>query len=126
MATHPDHLRYTPSHEYVDLQGEIASVGITQHATEELGDVVYVELPKTGTHYDAGETFGVVESVKAVSDLYMPVAGTVTEVNTRIEAEPALVNQDPYTAGWFLKLRVDDPAACQSLLTKDQYEAGLH
>ncbi|HYE77747.1 MAG TPA: glycine cleavage system protein GcvH [bacterium] len=125
MATHPDHLRYTASHEYVDLQGDIATIGITQHATEELGDVVYVELPKTGAHYNAGDTFGVVESVKAVSDLYMPVAGTVTEANTRIEAEPALVNQDPYALGWFVKLRVDDPAACQQLLTKEQYEAGL-
>lgn len=125
MANHPDHLRYSASHEFVLLEGDIATIGITAHATEELGDVVFVELPTVGKHYAAGATFGVVESVKAVSDLYMPIGGTVTEVNTKLEGEPALVNQDSYEAGWMLKLRVDDPASVAALMTKDQYLAQL-
>lgn len=125
MANHPDHLRYAASHEFVQLDGDIATIGITAHATEELGDVVFVELPTVGKHFDAGQTFGVVESVKAVSDLYMPVAGTVTEVNTALGGNPALVNQDSYTEGWMLKLKVDDPGSVAGLLTKDQYLAGL-
>ena len=125
MPTRPDNLRYSRTHEYVNLEGEIATIGITDYATEELGDVVFVELPKVGAHYDAGKTFGVVESVKAVSDLYLPIGGTVTAVNTTIEGEPALVNKDPFGAGWMVKLKVDDPGQVAKLMSRQEYDDAL-
>jgi len=124
MANIPGDLRYTVEHEYVRRGGDgaIVQVGITDYAQGELGDVVYVELPKVGTSVARKDVFGTIEAVKAVSELYAPVAGTVTEVNTALEADPALVNRDPYGAGWMIKLRVKDPAELAQLLDSEAYK----
>jgi glycine cleavage system H protein len=124
MANTPADLRYTVEHEYVRRgdDGAIVQVGITDYAQGELGDVVYVELPKVGTNFARKDVFGTIEAVKAVSELYAPVAGTVTEVNTALEADPALVNRDPYGAGWMIKLRVKDPAELAQLLDSEAYK----
>jgi glycine cleavage system H protein len=102
----PTELRYTPEHEWVSVEGTVASVGITEYAAQQLGDVVYVSLPQVGTAVMAGEPCGEVESVKSVSDLYSPVDGEVTEVNTELEDDPSLVNSEPYAAGWMFRVRV--------------------
>ena len=111
MANVPQDLRYTEQHEYVKPAGEagVYFVGITDYAQGELGDVVFVELPKAGQRFDAGASFGTIEAVKAVSDLYMPVAGEVVDVNVALDANPAAVNSDPYGAGWMVKVRADGP-----------------
>jgi glycine cleavage system H protein len=124
MANIPADLRYTADHEYVNRVGDgaIVQVGITDYAQGELGDVVYVELPKVGASFARQDVFGTIEAVKAVSELYAPVAGTVTEVNTALEADPALVNRDPYGAGWMIKLRVKNPAELAQLLDSEAYK----
>jgi glycine cleavage system H protein len=124
MANIPADLRYTAEHEYVKRidDGSIVQVGITDYAQGELGDVVYVELPKVGASFAAKGVFGTIEAVKAVSELYAPVAGTVAEVNAALEADPALVNRDPYGAGWMIKLRVKDPAELAQLLDGEAYK----
>jgi glycine cleavage system H protein len=124
MANIPADLRYTAEHEYVKRSGDgsIVQVGITDYAQGELGDVVYVELPKVGASFARKAVFGTIEAVKAVSELYAPVAGTVTEVNAALEADPALVNRDPYGAGWMIKLRVKDPAELAQLLDSEAYK----
>ena len=104
----PSDLRYANSHEWIRLEGEIATVGISDHAQEELTDVVFVELPAVGRAVDAGDPTAVVESVKAASDIYAPVSGEVVEVNPDVEADPSLVNTDPYGKGWIFKLKVKD------------------
>ncbi len=119
----PAELRYNSSHEWIRLEGEIATVGITDHAQEELTDVVFVELPAVGRAVDAGDPTAVVESVKAASDIYAPIAGEVVEVNPAVEAEPALVNTDPYGNGWLFKLRVKNPAEVTALLDAAAYTA---
>jgi glycine cleavage system H protein len=119
----PQDLQYTKSHEWVRQDGDTATVGITDHAQEELGDVVFVELPAEGESFDAGESFGTVESVKAVSDLYAPVAGEVVEVNSALEDAPEKINEDPYGEGWIVKLRTSGDAA--DLLSADEYEKTL-
>ncbi|HSK84310.1 MAG TPA: glycine cleavage system protein GcvH, partial [Rubrobacter sp.] len=101
----PEDLQYTKSHEWVLIEGDTATIGITDHAQDELGDVVFVELPDEGATFDAGESFGTVESVKAVSDLYAPVGGEVVEVNSTLEDAPENINEDPYGEGWIVKLR---------------------
>src|SRR6478735_6031164 len=118
----PTDLRYAKSHEWVRLEGDVATVGITDHAQAELTDVVFVELPTVGRSLDAGEASAVVESVKAASDIYSPVAGEITEVNTALEADPALLNTDPHGAGWIYKARItgDLPA---DLMDAAAYEA---
>ena len=108
-------LRYTEDHEWVRLEGDEAIVGITAYAADELGDIVFVELPATGTELTAKQTFGVVESVKAVSDLCSPVAGAVVAVNEELSSRPELVNSDPYGDGWMLRVRIDDPSAAEGL-----------
>lgn len=118
----PEKLQYTRSHEWVRTEGDIVTVGITDHAQEELGDVVYVELPELGTSFGAGDAFGTVESVKAVSDLYAPVGGEVAEVNETLEESPEKVNQDPYGEGWIVKLRVTDQG---ELLSAAEYQEFL-
>ena len=118
----PEELQYTRSHEWVRREGETATVGITDHAQDELGDVVFVELPETGAAFDAGEAFGVVESVKAVSDLYAPVGGEVVEVNSALEEAPEKINEDPYGDGWILKLRASGEG---DLLSAGEYEQFL-
>lgn len=124
MANIPADLRYSAEHEYVKRSGDgsIVQVGITDYAQGELGDVVYVELPKVGASVARKDVFGTIEAVKAVSELYAPVAGTVTEVNGTLEADPALVNRDPYGAGWMIKLRVKDPAELTQLLDSEAYK----
>lgn len=119
----PDNLRYNPSHEWVLLEGDIATVGISDHAQEELTDVVFVELPSLGKVVDAGDPTAVVESVKAASDIYAPVSGEVVEVNLDVEADPSLVNTDPYGKGWIFKLRVKDAAQVEAMLDAAGYSA---
>jgi glycine cleavage system H protein len=118
----PDNLRYTSDHEWVLLNGDIATVGITDHAQEELTDVVFVELPENGRSCDAGDPIAVVESVKAASDIYIPVAGEVVEGNADLEADPSLVNTDPYSAGWIFKVKLNDVAAVEALMDAEAYK----
>jgi glycine cleavage system H protein len=118
----PGDLQYTKSHEWVRTEGDTATIGITDHAQDELGDVVFVELPDEGTTLDAGESFGTVESVKAVSDLYAPVGGEVVEVNSALNDAPEKINEDPYGEGWIVKLRTSGEA---ELLSAEGYEKVL-
>ena len=123
MSSVPSDLRYAKSHEWLNPAGDgTALVGITDYAQNSLGDITYVQLPKVGATFAAGQTFGVVESVKAASDLYLPVAGTILEVNTALDAAPETVNQDAYTGGWILKLKLADPASVSTLLDAAAYE----
>ena len=119
----PSDLRYTKEHEWVRVAGDEATVGITQHAADQLGDIVFVELPEPGRRLEQFVTFGVVESVKAVSDLFAPVAGEVIEGNAGLAATPEVVNSDPYGAGWMLRVRLSDPAQLEQLLDAAAYEA---
>jgi glycine cleavage system H protein len=123
MANIPQDLRYTPEHEYVKSTGDpaVVQIGITDYAQGELGDVVFVELPKPGASFTKMQVFGTIEAVKAVSELYCPVAGTVVEANGALDGDPALVNRDPYGAGWMIKLKVQDPAAVATLLDAAAY-----
>jgi glycine cleavage system H protein len=116
----PEELQYTRSHEWVRTEGDTATIGITDHAQDELGDVVFVELPEVGATFDVGDPFGTVESVKAVSDLYTPVGGEVTEVNEALNDQPERINEDPYGEGWMVKLRVSDEGS--GLLSASDYE----
>ena len=118
----PGDLQYTKSHEWVRTEGDTATIGITDHAQDELGDVVFVELPDEGTTLDAGESFGTVESVKAVSDLYTPIGGEVVEVNSALNDAPEKINEDPYGEGWIVKLRTFGEA---ELLSAEGYEKVL-
>ena len=123
MSNVPQDLRYTEKHEYVKAAGDgVYAVGITDFAQGELGDIVFVELPKVGAKFQAAETFGTIEAVKAVSDLYSPIAGEVVEVNDALDADPATVNSDPYGAGWMIKIRADDAAGVDALLDAAAYE----
>jgi glycine cleavage system H protein len=115
----PEELQYTRSHEWVRTEGDTATVGITDYAQDELGDIVFVELPEEGATFDAGDSFGAVESVKAVSDLYTPVGGEVVEVNEALNDSPEKINEDPYGDGWIIKLRVSDEG---NLLSASDYE----
>lgn len=121
----PEDLRYTREHEWVALQGDVAIVGITDHAQEQLGDVVYVELPGVGDRVSKAEPFGVVESTKAVSDVYAPVSGEVTEINDDLPDNPELVNEDPYGDGWLVKIQVADPSELDDLMSAAEYRAFL-
>ena len=111
----PDGLRYTDDHEWLRVEGDAGVVGITGYAADQLGDIVFVELPAVGARFERGKTFGVVESVKAVSDLFAPVAGEVMEVNPALADQPELVNTEPYGAGWMVRLRLSDPAQADAL-----------
>jgi len=119
----PADLRYTREHEWVRIEGDVATVGITTHAADQLGDIVFVELPPVGTTLAQLATFGVVESVKAVSDLFAPIGGEVVEVNEGLASSPEVVNSDPYGAGWMLRVRVADQAEVDALLDATAYEA---
>ena len=123
MATVPDDLQYTKEHEYVRRTAEegVVEVGITDYAQGELGDVVFVELPSLGAHFDKMAVFGTIEAVKAVSELFSPIAGEVVAVNEELDNGPHLVNSDPYGQGWMIRLRVDDPAGLADLLDADSY-----
>lgn len=123
MSNIPKDLRYTEEHEYVQTTDDdaVVQIGITDYAQGELGDVVYLDLPKLGATFGRMEVFGTIEAVKAVSELYCPLAGTVVEVNKALEQDPALVNRDPYGAGWMIKLKVKKPAELSDLLGSDAY-----
>ena len=119
---YPENFRYTKEHEWVSVAGPIGTVGITDHAQSALGDVVYVELPKAGDAFAAHDTFGSVESVKAVSELFLPVAGEITEVNESLQDEPEKVNTDPYGDGWMVRVRLSNPGEVDGLLNAAEYE----
>jgi glycine cleavage system H protein len=116
-------LKFTEDHEWLRIEGDVATVGITDHAQEQLGDLVFVELPAPGTRPDKGAAAAVVESVKAASDVYAPVSGEVTEINQAIVDEPALVNRDPMGEGWFFKIKISDPSQLKRLLDEKAYQA---
>jgi len=121
----PADLRYASSHEWARLEGDIATVGISDHAQEELTDIVFVELPTVGRAVDAGDPTAVVESVKAASDIYAPIGGVVVEVNPAVEEDPSLVNSDPYGQGWIFKLKVTDPEHVLKLMDAAAYGASI-
>ena len=118
----PENLKYTKDHEWVKIDGDTAYVGITDFAQSELGDIVYVEIETEGEEIEEGEVFGTVEAVKTVSDLFMPVTGTVEEVNEELEGSPELVNEDPYEKGWMIKISVSDTSVFDELLSADAYK----
>ncbi|NEQ23146.1 MAG: glycine cleavage system protein GcvH [Microcoleus sp. SIO2G3] len=118
---YPDSLKYLDSHEYAGLDGDIATIGITAFAVDQLGDIVFLELPEVGDGVEKGETFGTVESVKAVENLNAPVSGTVVDRNDPILDAPEQLAEDPYGAGWLLKVRVDDPSELEDAMSADQY-----
>ncbi|WP_317996398.1 glycine cleavage system protein GcvH [Vulcanimicrobium alpinum] len=120
--TLPAGLLYSKEHEWVKVDGDLATVGITDYAQSSLGDIVYVELPRKGAELEQFKSIGVVESVKAVSDLFTPVGGEVTEINDAIEGDPAVVNRDPYGAGWLYKVKLGDHSQTGELLNADQYQ----
>lgn len=119
----PDDLKYARSDEWVRLEGEIATIGISDFAQDQLNDIVFVELPEVGAELTKGSTFGVVESVKAASDVYVPVTGTITEVNSALEDEPELINSDPYGRGWLIKIQVADASGLDGLMDAAAYRA---
>ena len=123
MSNVPGDLKYTKEHEWAKIEGDRARIGITAFAQEQLGDVVFVELPKVGARVTATKNFGVVESVKAVSDLFAPISGEVAEVNGELGQKPEIVNQDPYGKGWMVRVRLKDKGELAGLLTADQYKA---
>jgi len=119
----PENLRYTKEHEWVRVEGDVGIIGITSHAQSELGDIVYVDLPKAGTVIQQGKTIGSVESVKAVSDIYTPVSGEVVEVNGLLTESPETLNKDPYGTGWLVKIKLSEPGEAAKLLTAAEYQA---
>lgn len=121
----PDKLRYSPTHEWSAEDGGVLTVGISDFAQEQLGDVVFVELPDVGARFEAGDAVAVVESVKTASDIYAPVTGEVTEVNEALLDAPERINEEPYGAGWIFRLRIEDPTELEGLLDADAYEATL-
>ena len=125
MGNIPSDLKYTKSHEWVRVNGDTATVGITDHAQHELTDIVFVELPDVGRKVRAGEACAVVESVKTASDIYSPVSGEILETNRAVVDDPALVNREPYDGGWFFKIKLAKPAELESLLTPEEYKAQI-
>lgn len=117
----PEDLKYTREHEWVSIDGSVATIGITDHAQEQLGDVVFVELPSVGDRVEKADAFGVVESTKAVSDVYAPLSGEVSEVNDDLPDNPELINEDPYGDGWMVKITLGDKADLEDLMTADEY-----
>ena len=118
----PSNLRYTKDHEWIKLEGTTATIGITDFAQRELGDIVYVEVDTVGKELEAGAVFGTVEAVKTVSDLFLPITGTISELNPALAGAPESVNNDPYGAGWMIKMKVNDPADVEALLDAKAYE----
>ncbi len=121
----PAELKYTKEHEWIRVEGEEAYVGITDYAQSQLGDIVFVEVETEGDNLEAGDTFGSIEAVKTVSDLYMPIYGEVLEFNSELEDQPDLVNKDPYGKGWIIKVKVEDEAQLDGLLSADAYKASI-
>ncbi|MDB6125733.1 MAG: glycine cleavage system protein [Pedosphaera sp.] len=125
MSNVPSDLKYAKSHEWVRVQGDTATIGITDHAQHELTDVVFVELPAVNRQVQAGEACAVVESVKTASDIYSPVSGQILEINKSVVDNPALVNTEPYSGGWFYKIKLSQPAEAESLMNPDQYKSQI-
>ena len=125
MSNIPENLRYSKDHEWVGVDGDIATIGITDYAQHSLGDVVYIDMPRAGDSFLAHEAFGSVESVKAVSEIFLPVAGEITEVNDGLNDTPEDVNNDPYDAGWMVKIKMDKPGEADALLSAVEYEEYL-
>ncbi|MBF0492885.1 MAG: glycine cleavage system protein GcvH [Deltaproteobacteria bacterium] len=121
----PEDLKYTKEHEWVRVKGNVATLGITDYAQDQLGDIVFVELPEEGEDVEKGDTFGVVESTKSVSDLYLPVSGRVIEVNDPLLDSPEIVNEDSYGEGWMIRIEMDDKSELDDLLSAEEYEAFL-
>ncbi len=126
MSNVPSDLKYTKSHEWVRVSGDTATIGITDHAQQELTDIVFVELPETGKQFKSGEAVAVVESVKTASDIYAPVSGQILETNKAVVDNPALANTEPYAGGWFFKIKLSNPAEVDALLSPDQYKAQIN
>ena len=122
---HPSELKYASTHEWAKIEGDLVVTGISDHAQDALGALVYVEVPEVGSHLTAGAQAGVVESVKTASDIHAPVSGTVIEVNTSLEDDPDFINDDPYGKGWIYKIKPDNIADVEQLLSNTEYEAGL-
>jgi glycine cleavage system H protein len=122
MSNYPDTYRYTKEHEWVSVEGDLAAVGITFHAQKELGDIVYVDLPKLGMQVEQGKALGSVESVKAVSDIYAPVSGEVAEINEALTTAPEKLNEDPHGAAWLVRLKLANPGEVQNLMTAAEYQ----
>ena len=118
----PGELHYTKDHEWIKLDGDLALVGITEFAQRELGDIVYVEVETVGKHLEAGAVFGTVEAVKTVSDLFLPLSGTISELNAKLANAPELVNNDPYGDGWMIKMKLDNPSDISTLLSANDYQ----
>ena len=118
----PKELKYTKDHEWARIEGDVATVGITDYAQGELGDIVFVEPPKAGSSVSQGDSFGTIEAVKAVSDLYAPLSGEITEVNAALDEAPETVNNSPYGDGWMIKIKISDPSEVDNLLSADDYE----
>jgi glycine cleavage system H protein len=118
----PSDVKYTKDHEWIKVEGNIATIGITEFAQRELGDIVYVDINTVGKSLNAEEVFGTVEAVKTVSDLFLPVAGTIKEVNAELEKQPELVNNDPYNQGWMVKVEITDTAEVEKLMSAEEYE----
>jgi glycine cleavage system H protein len=125
MANIPENLRYSKDHEWVSVTGEVASIGITDYAQHSLGDVVYVDMPRVGDKFSTHEAFGSVESVKAVSEIFTPIAGEIIEVNDGLNDTPESVNNDPYSSGWMIKIKMDNPNEADKLLSSVEYEEYL-
>ncbi|AWL28943.1 glycine cleavage system protein GcvH [Acinetobacter defluvii] len=122
---HPSELKYAATHEWVRIEGDLIVTGISDHAQDALGDLVYVESPEVGRQVTAGEAVGVVESVKTASDIHAPISGTVVEINEALDDDPDFVNDEPYGKGWIYKIKADNPADVEKLLNHTKYEAGL-
>ena len=125
MSNIPENLRYSKDHEWVGVDGDIATIGITDYAQHSLGDVVYIDMPRVGDKFNSHEAFGSVESVKAVSEIFVPVAGEITEVNDGINDTPEAVNNEPYSTGWMIKLKMDNPGEADAMLSSAEYEEYL-
>ena len=125
MANIPENLRYSKDHEWVSVDGEVATIGITDYAQHSLGDVVYIDMPRVGDKFDAHEAFGSVESVKAVSEMFVPVAGEITEVNEGLNDTPEVVNSDPYAGGWMVKVKMTNTGEADAMMSSAEYEEYL-
>jgi len=122
---YPEEYKYSKDHEWIKIEGDVGTIGITEFAQKQMGDVVYVEMPETGTELEENQTFGVIESVKAVSDMYSPISGEVVEVNEALNDAPELVNEDPHGKGWIMKIKIKDPAELEEMMSFSDYEKFL-
>ena len=125
MSNIPENLRYSKDHEWISVEGDVATIGITDYAQHSLGDVVYIDMPRVGDKFESHEAFGSVESVKAVSEIFVPVAGQVTEVNESLNDTPEVVNNDPYAGGWMVKIHMANPGEADALMSSVEYEEYL-